>query len=81
MIPGELLDERVIQRLGRAGFHDFELDPSIGLCQISKDALDALASADAFSGYLANSAGWFKGSAQMMQGMVFAVGGYEGCAD
>ena len=35
---------------------------------------------DAFSGYLANDAGWFKGSAQMMQGMAFAVGGYDVCS-
>ncbi|MCP3959702.1 MAG: hypothetical protein GY719_17780 [bacterium] len=58
-----------------------ELDPAIGLCQIARQALDELAAADAFSGYLANDAGWFKGSSQMMQGMAFGVGGYEVCSD
>ncbi len=58
-----------------------ELDPSIGLCLVAKDALDQLAADDAFGGYLANDAGWFKGSAQMMQAMVFAAGGYDVCSD
>ena len=58
-----------------------QLDPAIALCQISKDALDELVAADAFGGYLANDAGWWKGAAQMMQGMAFAVGGYEVCSD
>ncbi|MEE8523920.1 MAG: hypothetical protein V3T72_08315 [Thermoanaerobaculia bacterium] len=57
------------------------LDPSIGLCQISKDALDALVAADALGSYVGENVGWWKGSAQMMQGLVFAVGGYEGCSD
>ncbi len=58
-----------------------QLDPSIGLCQISRQALDALVTADAFSGYMSNNAGWWKGSAQMMQGMVFAIGGDDLCSD
>lgn len=58
-----------------------QLDPSLALCQISRDALDALVTADAFGSYLANDAGWWKGAAQMMQGMAFAVGGYEECSD
>ncbi len=58
-----------------------QLDSALALCQISKDALDELVNADAFGGYLANDAGWWKGAAQMMQGMAFAVGGYEVCSD
>jgi len=58
-----------------------QLDPSIGLCQISKDALDALVTADALGGYVGEDVGWWKGAAQMMQGLVFAVGGYETCVD
>ncbi len=58
-----------------------ELDPTIGLCQIARDALDQLAIDDAFGGYLSNDAGWWKGSAQMVQAMAFAVGGYDVCAD
>jgi hypothetical protein len=57
------------------------LDPSIGLCQIGKDALDALVAADALGSYVGENVGWWKGSAQMMQGLVFAVGGYETCSD
>ena len=58
-----------------------ELDPAIGLCQIARDALDQLVAADAFAGNLANGAGWWKGSAQMLQAMVFAAGGYDVCSE
>ncbi|MCP5116215.1 MAG: hypothetical protein GY953_35760, partial [bacterium] len=58
-----------------------QLDPTIGLCQVAKDALDQLVTDDAFAGYLSNDAGWWKGTAQMMQGMVFGVGGYDVCSD
>ena len=58
-----------------------QLDPSLALCQISKNALDELVAGDAFGGYLANDAGWWKGAAQMMQGMAYAVGAYEVCSD
>ncbi len=58
-----------------------ELDPSIGLCQIAKDALDALTDADALGGHVGEDVGWFKGSAQMFQGLAFAVGGYDSCVE
>ncbi len=55
------------------------LDPSIGLCQVSRDALEALVDADALGGYVGEDVGWWKGAAQMVQGLVFAVGGAETC--
>ena len=57
------------------------LDPSLGLCQVSRDALDDLVVADALGGYVGEDQGWWKGSAQMMQALVFALGGDEGCTD
>lgn len=57
------------------------IDPTAGLCQISRDALDDLVTAGAFGGYVGQGQGWWKGSSQMMQAMIFALGGYEGCAD
>lgn len=58
-----------------------QLDPSIGLCEIAKQAMDEVVAARAIDGYLSNGAGWFKGSSQVMQGLVFGVGGYELCSD
>ena len=58
-----------------------ELDPSIGLCAVARAALDDPAITAGWGDYLANDAGWWKGSAQMVQSMVFGVGGYDVCAD
>ena len=58
-----------------------ELDPTLGLCQISRDALADLVTADALGGYVGEDQGWWKGSSQMMQALIFALGGDEGCFD
>lgn len=63
-----------------------ELEPSLGLCSIVRAALDDPAfTADTNSGAGWGGvghfvqAGWWKGTSQMMQSMVFAVGLYESC--
>lgn len=58
-----------------------ELDPSIGLCAVARAALDHPSITVGWGDYLANDPGWWKGAAQMMQAMVFGVGGYDVCAD
>ena len=58
-----------------------QLDPSIGLCAIARAAMDEVTAARALDGYLSEGAGWFKGSSQVFQGLVFGVGAYEICAD
>ena len=58
-----------------------ELDPSIGLCQVAKSALDEASITLGWQDYEGNDPGWWKGSAQMVQGMVFGVGLYDTCVD
>ena len=58
-----------------------ELDPTIGMCQIVRDAYDAMDLPLLWSDFNGDNTGWWKGAAQMMQGMVFGVGVYESCAD
>lgn len=57
------------------------LDASNGLCAVAKNALDQEALYGALHDYAdrAGGGGWWKGSAQMMQSVVFAVGGYDTC--
>jgi len=56
-----------------------ELDPSIGLCDIVKFAYDDPALTAGWAEFMGNGSGWWKGSAQMMQNMVFGVGLYDVC--
>jgi hypothetical protein len=60
-----------------------ELDPSIGLCALSKAALEepSLFDGTAWRAEEAGGAGWTKPTSQMMQGLVFAVGAYDTCSD
>ncbi len=58
-----------------------ELDPSIGLCQVAKEALDDPSITVGWTDNLANDPGWWKAAAQMMQSMVFGVGVYDTCRD
>ncbi len=57
-----------------------ELDPTLGMCQIVQDAYDAMDLPQLWSDFNGDNAGWWKGAAQMMQGMVFGVGIYDTCA-
>jgi hypothetical protein len=65
------------------------LDPSAGLCQTSRRLLDELfANLDPVSnpygplaGFSDGTGGWWKGSSQAAQMLVFAIGGYANCAD
>lgn len=66
-----------------------QLDPTVGLCQITKNAYDdSLLTGDPSEinsgwdqvGHF-NQAGWWKGTAQMLQGMAFGVGLYDTCVD
>ncbi|MFK7956622.1 MAG: hypothetical protein AB8B96_11030 [Lysobacterales bacterium] len=64
-----------------------EIDPSINLCAITRSVLDEqdfAGSPDNFAGGWNgvghfNQAGWWKGSAQMLQQMIFGVGIYDTC--
>ncbi|MCG8455760.1 MAG: hypothetical protein MI919_05720, partial [Holophagales bacterium] len=58
-----------------------DLDPSIGLCAVAKAALDHPSITVGWTGNLMNQAGWWKGTAQMLQGAAFGVGLYESCSD
>ncbi len=58
-----------------------DLDPSIGLCQIGRNALDHPSTTVGWSDNRLNDAGWWKGAAQQMQGAVFGVGLYDVCSD
>lgn len=58
-----------------------ELDPSISMCQIVRDAFDAMNLPALWSEFNGDNAGWWKGAAQMMQGAVFGVGVYDTCSD
>ena len=54
-----------------------ELDPSVELCPVASQALESPWLLQRWSNYFGN--GWWKGSSQMMQDAVFALGGYETC--
>ena len=56
-----------------------DLDPTVNLCGVAKQAYDHPAMAQMWNSNLANEAGWWKGSAQMMQSMIFGVGLYDTC--
>ena len=56
-----------------------DLDPAVGLCAVAKQAYDNAALAQMWNSNLANDADWWKGSAQMMQSMIFGVGLYDTC--
>lgn len=59
-----------------------ELDPNLGMCDSVKAIYDDPDFLLPFwSNYIGNDAGWWKGSAQMMQGMVFGIGVYNTCSD
>ncbi len=58
-----------------------DLEPSIGFCQIVKNAYDTMNLAGLWSDFNGDDAGWWKGAAQMMQATVFGVGLYDVCAD
>ena len=58
-----------------------ELDPSLALCTIVKDALDDPDLTDGWQEVVSNDSGWWKGAAQVMQSMVFGVGIYDTCSD
>jgi hypothetical protein len=58
-----------------------EVDPTIGLCDIARAAFDDPDLAARWGEHLGNDAGWWKGSAQMMQLMAFGIGGYDTCQD
>ena len=55
------------------------LDPELNLCAVARDALDQPALPSFWEDY-GIDAGWTKGSAQMMQSVVFGVGLYDTCA-
>lgn len=63
-----------------------ELDPSLELCSVVRDAFDDplfTAPPDSSAGWGGVGhfvqAGWWKGTSQMMQSMVFALGVYDSC--
>jgi hypothetical protein len=56
-----------------------EIDPTVGLCSIARQAYDDPTLRQFWNSNLGNEAGWWKGSAQMMQSMVFGVGLYDVC--
>jgi hypothetical protein len=56
-----------------------ELDPTTGLCAIVKATYDDPVHTAGWSEFMGNGSGWWKGSAQMMQNMVFGVGLYDIC--
>jgi len=58
-----------------------ELDPDLSLCALAKRALEHPDLLNAWPGSHFNQAGWWKGTAQMMQGAVFAIGIYDTCVD
>ncbi|MCA9623113.1 MAG: hypothetical protein KC731_29040, partial [Myxococcales bacterium] len=58
-----------------------ELDPSQGMCSLAKAAFDdpGLYGGIDDNVTVGGGAGWWKGAAQMMQSLVFGVGGYDTC--
>ena len=69
-------------------FQAHELDPSLDFCGIARAAYDdpALTGGPGEGGAFGGvghfiEAGWWKGVAQMMQGVTFGLGGYDVCVD
>jgi hypothetical protein len=58
-----------------------DLVPELRLCGVSKRVLDDDQFLRYWDEYVADGVGWSKGSAQMMQGIVYAIGAYDTCAD
>ncbi len=58
-----------------------ELDPSIGLCDITKDAHNDPSLYDNWASVIGEGSGYWKGASQVLQGMIFSVGGYDSCRD
>lgn len=57
-----------------------DLDPSLGFCDLGKDAIDAMDPPTRWDDFMGAGAGWWKASAQMMNGVAFGVGVYETCS-
>jgi hypothetical protein len=59
-----------------------EIDPTIAMCERLRDVYDAPGFAQMLGdvGHF-DQAGWWKGAAQMMQGLAFGIGVYDTCAD
>lgn len=58
-----------------------QLDPSLGLCAIARAAFGSPTIYGRWQDNLSNNAGWWKATAQMMQGVVFGLGVYDTCSD
>lgn len=58
-----------------------ELEPRLRVCEIAKRALNDPTFLDFWAEYIIEPAGWLKGPAQMLQGMVFGVGIADTCSD
>ena len=57
------------------------LEPSIRACALSAAALNDAAFLDFWNDYVSPGQGWAKGPAQMMNGVVFAIGALDTCVD
>lgn len=57
-----------------------DLDPTIELCAVARAGLEALDPPSRWAAWITTGSGWWKGSAQMMQGATVGVGAYERCA-
>ncbi len=62
-------------------FLGHELAPKMALCKLTKKAFDDQGLYKNWSGGLKQKVGYWKGANQMLQGIVFAVGGYDHCED
>ena len=58
-----------------------EIDPGVDLCDVARAAYDDGAIGDTLWDWGFGSGGWWKGSGQMMQSLIFGVGLYDTCAD
>ncbi|MEE8586850.1 MAG: hypothetical protein V3T83_18570 [Acidobacteriota bacterium] len=58
-----------------------ELDPSIAQCNAARRAYEDPNLASTWEDFQGNESGWWKGAAQMMQGMIFGVGIADTCSD
>lgn len=56
-----------------------DLDPTIELCAVARAGLEALDPASRWAAWITTGSGWWKGSAQMLQGATVGVGVYETC--
>jgi hypothetical protein len=56
-----------------------DLDPGIELCAVARAGLEALDPASRWEAWTSTGSGWWKGSAQMMQGATVGIGAYERC--